>query len=39
MVAFTLALLPMMRTGGRVGRWEGGLLLAGYAAFAGFVYF
>ena len=36
---FTFALVPMMATGGRVGRVEGALLIAGYAAFAGTSYF
>lgn len=39
MLAFTLALVPMMMTGGRIGRVEGALLLAGYLGFAWMVYF
>jgi len=35
MFAAGLALLPIMKTGGRVSRIEGGLLLAGYAAYLG----
>lgn len=38
-LVFTVALIPMMATGGRVGRAEGALLLAGYAAFAAASYF
>jgi cation:H+ antiporter len=38
-LVFTFALIPMMRTGGRVGRGEGALLLGGYAAFAAISYF
>ena len=33
MLAFTLALLPLMRSGRRLNRWEGGLLLAGYVVY------
>ena len=33
MVGFTLLLLPFMKTGFRLQRWEGTLLLAGYVAY------
>ncbi|MBE2214655.1 MAG: calcium/sodium antiporter [Opitutaceae bacterium] len=33
MVSFTLLLLPFMKTGFRLQRWEGALLLAGYVAY------
>jgi len=33
MVGFTLLLLPFMKTGFRLQRWEGALLLAGYIAY------
>lgn len=33
MMAFSLVLIPFMRTGFVLNRWEGGLLLAGYAVF------
>lgn len=33
MVAFAVGLLPMLYTGLRLHRWEGGVLLAGYAAY------
>lgn len=33
MLVATLALIPILRTGGVVSRWEGGLLLAGYALY------
>lgn len=33
MLAFTLALLPLMKSGHRVSRWEGGLLFAGYVVY------
>jgi cation:H+ antiporter len=33
MLGFTVALLPMMRTGKKISRPEGGLLLAGYAVY------
>jgi cation:H+ antiporter len=33
MIVFSLLLLPLAFTQLRVDRWEGGLLLAGYAAF------
>lgn len=33
MVIFALALFPLMYTGSKLQRWEGGLLLAGYAAY------
>jgi len=33
MVGFTLLLLPFMKTGFRLQRWEGALLLAGYVAY------
>ncbi|MBK9474649.1 MAG: hypothetical protein IPO18_20675 [bacterium] len=33
MLLATLALLPMMRSGGRISRLEGGLLLGGYVAY------
>lgn len=32
-IAFTVALLPIVWTHAKVHRWEGGLLLAGYAAY------
>lgn len=35
MLLATLALIPILRSGGAVSRWEGGLLLAGYAAYVG----
>jgi cation:H+ antiporter len=35
MLAATLALLPIMRSGGRISRGEGGVLLAGYAIYLG----
>ncbi|MBZ0269598.1 calcium/sodium antiporter [bacterium] len=35
MLAATLALIPILRSGGVVSRWEGGLLLAGYAVYLG----
>lgn len=33
MIAFALLMLPLMRTGYRIGRIEGGLLVAGYLAY------
>lgn len=39
MVGFSVALLPMMMSGGRVGRLEGAALLAAYLGFAWWVYF
>ncbi|MCU0779854.1 MAG: calcium/sodium antiporter [Akkermansiaceae bacterium] len=33
MVAFSVVLVPMLITGGRLGRWEGGLLLVGFLAY------
>jgi cation:H+ antiporter len=39
MLAFTLAFVPMLMTGGRVRRREGAVLLAGYVAFSWYVYF
>jgi cation:H+ antiporter len=39
MFGFTIALMLMMRTGGRVGRREGASLLLAYAVFARFAYF
>jgi cation:H+ antiporter len=35
MLAATAALLPIVRSGGRISRTEGAFLVAGYAAFAG----
>jgi cation:H+ antiporter len=37
MIAFALVLLPVMRTGYRISRLEGGLLLAGYVAYLGWL--
>ena len=39
MLGFAVLLVPMLATGGRVGRREGGLLLAAYFAFALKAYF
>ncbi|RKZ18282.1 sodium:calcium antiporter [bacterium] len=39
MLAFTLAFLPMLATGGRVGRREGAILLVGYLAFSWYIYY
>jgi len=39
MLGFAFLLVPMLATGGRVGRREGGLLLAAYFAFALKAYF
>lgn len=39
MLGFTLLFVPMLRTGGRVRRREGAVLLAGYLAFSWFMYF
>jgi Ca2+/Na+ antiporter len=33
MLVATLALLPIMRSGGRISRGEGALLLGGYGAY------
>ena len=33
MLGITLLLFPIMFTGGRVNRWEGGLLLATYVTY------
>ena len=38
MGAAAVILLPLMRTGFRVNRWEGGLLLAGYAGYVGWLF-
>ncbi|MFT5142199.1 MAG: cation:H+ antiporter [Rhodothermales bacterium] len=35
MLVFAAVLLPMMWTGSRLGRWEGAVVLAGYAAYIG----
>ena len=35
MLAATLALIPILRSGGVVSRWEGGFLLAGYVVYIG----
>jgi cation:H+ antiporter len=37
MLILTVILLPLMRTGFRLSRWEGGLLLAGYVAYLGYL--
>ncbi len=37
MGAFAVALVPLMLTGRKLVRWEGGLLLAGYAGYVGFL--
>ena len=39
MLAFTIAFVPMLMTGGRVRRREGAVLLLGYLTFSWFVYF
>jgi len=33
MVAFSMILLPLLYTGAKLQRWEGGLLLLGYGAY------
>ena len=38
MFAAAVILLPLMRTGFRVNRWEGGLLLVGYAGYVGWLF-
>ena len=38
MFAAAVVLLPLMRTGFRVNRWEGGLLLAGYAGYVAWLF-
>lgn len=37
MIAFIVLLLPLLRTGFLLNRWEGGLLLAGYAGYLVFL--
>ena len=39
MGAFTIAMLPMMLTRQMIGRFEGAVLLLGYAAYVAFLYF
>jgi len=39
MLGFTLLFVPMLRSGGRVRRREGAVLLAGYLAYSWFMYF
>ncbi len=36
MLAFAVVLLPILRTGRKMERWEGALLVAGYIAYLGF---
>jgi cation:H+ antiporter len=37
MFVLTLILLPMMRSGFRVARWEGGALVLGYIAYMAYL--
>jgi cation:H+ antiporter len=39
MIAMTVVLFAMMWTGKRITRWEGGILLAGYAGYCIFLWF
>ncbi|MDF1660058.1 MAG: calcium/sodium antiporter [Verrucomicrobiales bacterium] len=38
MGGFTALLIPIMKTGKRISRWEGGILLALYAAYCGYLW-
>lgn len=37
MMVFTILLLPFLRTGFRLSRWEGGVFLAGYVVYMGYL--
>ena len=39
MIGFTLMLIPILWKGRRITRWEGSILLVGYFAYCGFLYF